>query len=112
MLKSMAVFLIGTLRLMESRTLPTVKQPPSHIQLLEDAIATLKNKYAITNIANDLTGLLEAINTALELTRFGDCLFSDELRNILMVKHHQKSLRGTEKDPLRGKRKCHRKRIR
>jgi len=108
----MAAFLIGTLRLMESRTLPTVKQPPSHVQLLEDAIKTLKNKYAIMDLANNLTGLLEAINTALELTRFGDVLFSDELRNILMVKHHQKSTRGTDKDPLRGKRKCHRKRVR
>ena len=112
MLKSMAVFLIGTLLPMESRTLPTAKQPPSHVELLEDAIATLQKKYAITDIANDLIGLLEAIKTALELTRFGDALFADELRNILMVKHCLKPRRGTSSDPLLGKRECHRKRTR
>lgn len=112
MLKSMAVFLIGTLSPMESRTLPTVKQPPSHVELLEDAIATLQKKYAINDIANDLIGLLEAIKTALELTRFGDALFADELRNILMVKHCLKPRRGTSSDPLLGKRECHRKRTR
>ena len=112
MLKSMAVFLIGTLSPMESRTLPTVKQPPSHVELLEDAITTLQKKYAINDVAKDLIGVLDAIKTVLELTRFGDALFADELRNIFMVKHCLKPRRGTSSDPLLGKRECHRKRTR
>lgn len=106
----MASFFVGTLRIMETRTLPTIKQPPSHVRLLENAIETLQCKYAINDVAGDLKEVLEGIRTALELTRFGDCLFADEFRNILLVVHCLPNRRGTDDDPLRGKRKCHRKR--
>jgi hypothetical protein len=46
----------------------------------------------------------------LNLTRFGDCLFGDELRNILGVKHCLRPRRGTDADPNKGRRRERRER--
>jgi hypothetical protein len=46
----------------------------------------------------------------LDLTKFGDCLFGDEIRNILNIRHALRPRRGTAIDPMHGQRKDRRAR--
>ena len=55
-------------------------------------------------LAGDVESAYEALRCMLELTITGDCLFADELRNILNIRHRMQSRRGTSLDPMRDDR--------
>jgi hypothetical protein len=93
----------------EQRKIPSRKQPPSLVDMLDEACDSLRENHKLNGIAGDLEQLREAITGMLELTRFNDCLFGDEIRNFLQVKHYMKPRRGSELDPLLGQRQSHRK---
>ena len=93
----------------EQRKIPSRKQPPSLVDMLDEACDSLRENHNLNGIAGDLEQLREAITGMLELTRFNDCLFGDEIRNFLQVKHYMKQRRGSELDPLLGQRHDYRK---
>ena len=93
----------------EQRKIPSRKQPPSLVEMLDEACDLLRENYKLNGIAGDLEQLREAITCMLELTRFGDCLFGDEIRNFLQIRHYIKPRRGSELDPLLGLRQDHKK---
>lgn len=93
----------------EQRKIPSRKLPPSLVEMLDEACDSLRENHNLNGIAGDLEQLREAITGMLELTRHGDCLFGDEIRNFLQIKHYIKPRRGSELDPLVGQRHDHRK---
>lgn len=54
--------------------------------------------------ASELATVLDRLETMLRLTRTGDCLFADEIRNLLDMPHKIRTTRGMASDPLRNKR--------
>jgi len=60
------------------------------------------------DIAGDLEALFDALRCMLELTRYGDALWGDEIRNILQIRHALRPRRGTTADPMKGRRKSRR----
>jgi len=93
----------------EQRKIPSRRHPPSLVDMLDEACDSLRENHKLNGIAGDLEQLREAITGMLELSRYGDCLFGDEIRNFLQIKHYIKPRRGSELDPLLGQRQNHRK---
>jgi hypothetical protein len=55
-------------------------------------------------VASELRIVLERLQTMLNLTETGDCLFADELRNILDIPHEMRTRRGTAREAETRKR--------
>lgn len=91
--------------------MPKPKPPPDLVAMLDDTCFILRERQDAA-IAGDLEALYDALRSMLELTRHGDCLFGDEIRNILQIRHALRPRRGTDLDPMRGKRKARRSRTR
>jgi hypothetical protein len=102
--KVLAIFFITTISSMAKRQLSIVER-------LEDVQDILNEKYQIYDLDPIFKDFHEAFRTILELTRFGDCLFGDEIRHIMLIPHSIRPRRGTDQDPLKGKRKFRRKKI-
>lgn len=84
-------------------------RPPSIMEMLRDVSDTLRDMEA-HGLAGDVEAASECVRTMLELTKFGDCLFGDEIRNILNIRHALRPRRGTALDPMHGQRKDRRSR--
>jgi hypothetical protein len=91
--------------------MPRPKAPPDLLAMLDDTAFLLREREQ-PDLAGDLEALYDALRSMLELTRHGDCLFGDEIRNILQIRHALRPRRGTDLDPMRGKRKARRSRPR
>ena len=91
--------------------MPKPKAPPDLVAVLDDTAYILRERNH-SDLAGDLEAVHDAIRTMLELTRHGDCLFGDEIRNILQIRHALRPRRGTELDPMKGRRKARRSRTR
>lgn len=85
----------------EQRKIPSRRNPPSLVEVLNESCDLLRD-LKLHGIAGDLEQLAEALKGILALTKHGDALFGDEIRNFLQIKHHIKSRRGTELDPMLG----------
>lgn len=85
----------------EPRKIPSRRNPPSLVEMLNESCDLLRD-LKLHGIAGDLEQLAEALKGILALTKHGDALFGDEIRNFLQIKHHIKSRRGTELDPMLG----------
>lgn len=85
----------------EPRKIPSRRNPPSLVEILNESCDLLRD-LKLHGIAGDLEQLAEALKGILALTKHGDALFGDEIRNFLQIKHHIKSRRGTELDPMLG----------
>lgn len=81
--------------------------PPNMMDTLEDIAHDLRelNQPAL---AGEIEATRNTLRVMLDLTRWGDCLFGDEIRNLLGIRHSLRPRRGTPHDPLRGKRKARR----
>ena len=77
--------------------------------MLRDVADTLRDMNA-HGLAGDVEAASEWLRTMLDLTKFGDCLFGDEIRNILNIRHALRPRRGTAIDPMHGQRKDRRAR--
>ena len=77
--------------------------------MLRDVADTLRDMNA-HGLAGDVEAASEALRTMLDLTKFGDCLFGDEIRNVLNIRHALRPRRGTAIDPMHGQRKDRRAR--
>lgn len=91
--------------------MPKPKTPPDLVRTLE-ATADLLRERGMHDLAGDLEGLYDALQSMLMLSRHGDCLFGDEIRNILQIRHALRPRRGTDLDPMKGRRKARRSRTR
>lgn len=91
--------------------MPKPKAPPDLMRVLEDTADLLRER-AMPDLAGDIEGMIDALRSMLQLTRHGDCLFGDEIRNILQIRHALRPRRGTDLDPMHGRRKCRRVRHR
>jgi hypothetical protein len=87
--------------------MPKPKPPPDLVQGLEQ-ICSLVRAQGMLDIAGDLEALFDALRCMLELTRYGDALWGDEIRNILGIRHALRPRRGTTADPMKGRRKTRR----
>jgi hypothetical protein len=87
--------------IIEPRKIPSRRNPPSLVEMLNESCDLLRD-LKLHGIAGDLEQLAEALKGILALTKHGDALFGDEIRNFLQIKHHIKSRRGTELDPMLG----------
>ena len=85
----------------EQRKIPSRRNPPSLVEMLNESCDLLRD-LKLHGIAGDLEQLSEALKGILALTKHGDALFGDEIRNFLQIKHHIKSRRGTDLDPMLG----------
>lgn len=83
--------------------------PPNQIDVLQDVAWDLRDMDQ-PGMAGDIEAVRDCLKVMLELTKFGDCLFGDEIRNVLGVRHSLRPRRGTEEDPLRGQRRARRAR--
>lgn len=77
-----------------------------------DDICFLLRERNHADLAGDLEALYDALVSILNLTRHGDCLFGDEIRNVLGIRHALRPRRGTDLDPMKGRRKARRSRTR
>lgn len=91
--------------------MPRPPQPTNHIDALQDIAWDLRD-LNLPGIAGDVEAVRECLVIILDLTRHGDCLFGDELRNILGVRHALRPRRGTDLDPMKGQRMARRERTR
>ena len=94
----------------EPRKIPSRRNPPSLVEMLNDSCDLLRD-LKLHGIAGDLEQLSEALVGMLALTKHGDALFGDEIRNFLQIKHKITPRRGTELDPMLGLRHNHRDQI-
>ena len=85
----------------EQRKIPSRRNPPSLVEMLNESCDLLRD-LKLHGIAGDLEQLSEALKGILALTKHGDALFGDEIRNFLQIKHHIKSRRGPDLDPMLG----------
>ena len=69
------------------------------MDVLEDTIELLNNR-GLHDISANVQLVQEAIQSALRITRFGDVLFADELRNLLNRRHNIPARRGGPTDPM------------
>lgn len=75
--------------------LPSLNQQPEPITArLKACIADLAACQPV--VASELRVVLERLQTILNLTDNGDCLFADEIRNILDIPHDMRIRRGTQ----------------
>lgn len=91
--------------------MPKPKAPPDLLRQLEQTGDLLRER-DMPDLAGDLEALYDALRSMLDLTRHGDCLFGDEIRNLLCIRHALRPRRGTDLDPMRGRRKSRRVRNR
>jgi hypothetical protein len=94
----------------EKRKIPSRRNPPSLVEMLNESCDLLRD-LKLHGIAGDLEQLGEALVGMLALTKHGDALFGDEIRNFLQIKHKITPRRGTELDPMLGLRHNHRDQI-
>ena len=94
----------------EPRKIPSRRNPPSLVEMLNESCDLLRD-LKLHGIAGDLEQLSEALVGMLALTKHGDALFGDEIRNFLQIKHKITPRRGTELDPMLGLRHNHRDQI-
>lgn len=71
--------------------------------VLEDTIELLRDR-SLDDLAGDMEAVQAALRSMLQITRWGDCLFADEIRNILNVRHNLPARRGGDTDPMRNHR--------
>lgn len=84
-------------------------KPVNQLDALQEVAWDLRDA-DLPGLAGDVEAARECLVVILNLTRFGDCLFGDELRNILGITHCLRPRRGTSADPNKGKRKDRRER--
>ena len=94
----------------KKRKIPSRRNPPSLVEMLNESCDLLRD-LKLHGIAGDLEQLGEALVGMLALTKHGDALFGDEIRNFLQIKHKITPRRGTELDPMLGLRHNHRDQI-
>jgi hypothetical protein len=94
----------------EKRKIPSRRNPPSLVEMLNESCDLLRD-LKLHGIAGDLEQLGEALVGMLALTKHGDALFGDEIRNFLQIRHKITPRRGTELDPMLGLRHNHRDQI-
>ena len=90
----------------KKRKIPSRRNPPSLVEMLNESCDLLRD-LKLHGIAGDLEQLGEALVGMLALTKHGDALFGDEIRNFLQIKHKITPRRGTELDPMLGLRHNH-----
>jgi len=78
-------------------------RPPDLIVTLRRTAHALRDRRE-TAMAGEVEAVLAALQSMLSLTRFNDCLFADEIRNLLNIRHQLPSRRGTDLDPMRADR--------
>lgn len=74
-------------------------RPPDLMAVLEDTIELLRDR-SMDDLAGDMEAVQAALRSMLQITRWGDCLFADEIRNILNVRHNLPARRGGDTDPM------------
>lgn len=84
-------------------------QPVNQLDALQDVAWDLRDA-GLAGLAGDVEAARDCLVVILNLTRFGDCLFGDELRNILGIRHCLRPRRGTDADPNKGRRRERRER--
>ena len=67
--------------------------------VLGDTIELLRDR-SMDDLAGDMEAVQAALRSMLQITRWGDCLFADEIRNILNVRHNLPARRGGNTDPM------------
>ena len=70
--------------------------------------ATALRAQRLDALAGEVEAAYEALRCMLDLTKYGDCLWADEIRNILNIRHQMRSKRGTSMDPMTQDRIQHR----
>jgi len=87
--------------------MPRPKPPPDLLRALE-ATSDLLREREMHDLAGECEAMVDALRIMLDLTRYGDALWGDEIRNILGIRHALRPRRGTSDDPMRGRRKARR----
>jgi len=87
--------------------MPRPKAPPDLLRALEAAGDLLRER-EMPDLAGECEAMCDALRTMLDLTRYGDALWGDEIRNILGIRHALRPRRGTSEDPMKGRRKSRR----
>lgn len=87
--------------------MPKPKAPPDLVRVLEVTSDLLRER-SMSDLAGDVEAVCDALRSMLVLTRHNDCLFGDEIRNILQIRHSLRPRRGSEMDPMRTHRKARR----
>ena len=54
------------------------------------------------DLSEEVTRCYDAMQTLLNLTKYGDCLFGDEIRNVMNIHHQLRPRRGTDLDPMKN----------
>lgn len=70
--------------------------------------ATKLREQHMDALAGEVEAVYEALRSMLDLTKYGDCLWADEIRNMLNIRHRMPARRGTSLDPMRLDRIQHR----
>jgi hypothetical protein len=83
-------------------------KPPADIMVALERTATALRAQRLDALAGEVEAAYEALRCMLDLTKYGDCLWADEIRNILNIRHQMKSKRGTSMDPMTQDRIQHR----
>lgn len=73
------------------------------MDVLEDTIELLNDR-GLHDLSANVQLVQDAIEAALRITRFGDVLFADELRNLLNRRHNIPARRGGPTDPMLSRR--------
>lgn len=73
------------------------------MDVLEDTIELLNDR-GLHDLSANVKLVQDAIDAALRITRFGDVLFADELRNLLNRRHNIPARRGGPTDPMLSRR--------
>jgi hypothetical protein len=84
-------------------------KPVNQMDVLEDVSDELR-QMELFGLAGDIEAVHQCLACMLSLTRFGDVLFGDEIRNILGIRHNLRPRRGTGLDPMKGRRRDRRTR--
>ena len=74
-------------------------RPPDLMAVLDDTAELLRER-GMDDLAGDVEAVHAALTSMLQITRFGDCLFADEVRNILNIRHNMPARRGGASDPM------------
>lgn len=87
--------------------MPKPKPPPDLFRALE-AVGRILREREMPDLAGEVEAVVDALRSMLELTRYGDALWGDEIRNLLCIRHALRPRRGTSDDPMHGRRKARR----
>ena len=82
-------------------------KPPADLMVTLERTATQLREQHMDALAGDVEAVFEALRSMLELTRYGDCIWADEIRNMLNIRHRLPARRGTSLDPMRQDRIQH-----